>query len=60
MIANFDEMELVVIWFALVREQSQTEPGTERWAKYEATIRKVEKLLGPHWITPRPVLKVVK
>lgn len=60
MIADFDELELVVIWFALVREQSRAAPGTERWLKYEATIRKVEKLLGPTWITPRPVLKVVK
>jgi hypothetical protein len=60
MIADFDEMELVVIWFALVREQSQTEQGTQRWAQYDATIRKVEKLLGPAWITPRPTLRVVK
>lgn len=60
MIANFDELELVVIWFALVNEQTHHEPGTQTWAKYEKTIRKTEQLLGPNWITPRPTLKVVK
>lgn len=59
-LANFDELELVVIWFALVREQSQTTQGTQRWIQYDATIRKVEQLLGPNWITPRPKLKIVK
>jgi hypothetical protein len=60
MIANFDEMELVVIWFALVREQSQAAPDSQRWIQYDATIRKVEELLGPSWITPRPKLRIVK
>lgn len=60
MTADFSELELVVIWFALVKEQSENNPGSQAWAKYESAIRKIEKLLGPDWITPRETLKVVK
>jgi hypothetical protein len=59
-LANFDELELVVIWFAMINEQKNHVPGTQSWAKYEKTIRKIEQLLGPDWVTPRPTLTVIK
>jgi hypothetical protein len=60
MIVELDELELVVIWFAMVNEQYKHDPDSQAWAKYEGTIRKIEKKLGKNWITPRPVFNIVK
>jgi hypothetical protein len=57
---ELDEKELILIWFSLTMEQSVHEKGSQLWAKYEGTIRKIEAKLGTGWITPRPTLKVVK
>ena len=52
----FDDKELLIIWFALIREQHQHDEGSHRWWRYERMIKKIEEKVGA---TKRPHLTVI-
>lgn len=52
----FNDKELLIIWFALIREQHECEEGTDRWWRYERLIRRIEEKVGA---TKRPHLTVI-
>jgi hypothetical protein len=52
----FSNSELLIIWFALIREQYDHEEGSDKWWRYERMIRKIEEKVGA---TKRPHLTVI-
>jgi hypothetical protein len=52
----FSDKELLIIWFALTREQYAHEEGSHRWWKYERMIKRIEEKVGA---TKRPHLTVI-
>lgn len=52
----FSDAELLIIWFALMREQEKYDEGSHRWWRYERMIRKIEDKCGA---TKRPHLTVI-
>lgn len=41
----FSRRELLIIWFALIREQQDLEEGTTKWHTYQSMIARIEKAI---------------
>ena len=52
----FSDKELLIVWFALIREQHECDEGSNRWWRYERMIRKIQDKCGA---TKRPHLTVI-